>query len=738
MKNQFLSILFIISLFPSESAAQERHHVSRMPEPVVLDGMPNEAAWASVEPLPYKMQMPNFGGPPSERCEVLLAYDNTYLYLAGRFFISDSSLYRPTTYQRDALDATTDFFGIIIDSYNDKENALGFFTTPTGMRWDGAVSNDAQAPPNEFPVNIDWNTFWDAAAARNSEGWFAELRIPWSSLRFQDDNGRVVMGMVSWWYLAAKNEVDMYPLIPLNWGDASSWKPSQMKEFEFEGVYSRKPLYIAPYLLGGVQQTTELDKEGKTYFRDDELVGELGLDLKYSLTSNLTLDLSANTDFAQVEADDQQVNLTRFSLFFPEKRLFFQERASIFDFNFEQFNRLFYSRRIGLDNDGNPVSIFGGARLVGRVGKFDLGFLNMQTAPSDSLNAENFNLLRLRKQVINPYSYVGGMLVNRMDFKGIYNTSYGLDGIFRLFGNDYLTAKWVQSFRDSVDNRFFSLNPSRIFLNWERRQINGFNYNFTFSRAGRDYLPEAGFELRENFTNLMSRLAYGWLFDETSKLLTFQVFLQGQRLHNNDSHAIETANLETGFTGVSKTGWGFQASGVYNREKVNEPFDLSDDVSVLEGDYDFLQLQGFVYSPFQYYFGVLAEVTAGGFFGGNLISVGLEPRMKLSNHLDLTGYYQYNYAHFRNTGQHFTAHVGRIKLLYMLNTRFSASAFIQYNSLEELFGGNVRLRYNHSEGNDLYIVYNDLINNRRSREIPALPFSSERSIVLKYTYTFRL
>lgn len=741
--NSLLSLVFFLFV-ASFSFSQNIIDAQRITGEITFDGNANEVAWDAIKPLDLKMQIPNLGDDPTEKGDMFLAYDDEYLYLGGRLHLSDSSYYRPTTYKRDAFDGTTDYFGMVIDSYNDKENGIAFFTTPTGLRWDGVVWNDAQAAPGEFPVSTDWNTFWDAMTVKTDYGWSVEMRIPWTSIRFQDDNGTVVMGMVFWWYIAAKNEVGMFPLIPMNWGDWSAWKPSKMQEFRFEGVYSKKPLYLTPYVLGGIQQTKDLNEEETEYTTDNDPTFEVGLDLKYSLTSNLTLDITANTDFAQVEADDQQVNLTRFSLFFPEKRQFFQERASIFDFNFEQFNRLFYSRKIGIDDDGNPVRILGGARMVGRVGKFDLGFLNMQTAKSDELNSENFGLLRLRRQLFGQNSYVGGIFTNRLGFDGNYNSTYGVDGIFKVVGDDYLNVKWVQSFEDSLDNEIASLDPSRIFVRWEKRRTTGFNYSATYSRAGKDYSPGMGFELRENFTSLAGRIAYGNLGKADSKLLSWQVWLEGSRVADNTTDTVATANAMLGLQAASKGGWGFYGTLNYNHEYIDEAFELSEADSpsglaeIPVGEYDFLNIQGTLSTPFQYYFVVISTLQAGQFFDGNIFSIDFAPRLKVSNHLDLEGYYQFNRANFSDRNQMFTSHVARLKALYMMNIKFSVAAFIQFNSLGEAYTANIRLRYNPKEGNDLYIVYNDLMNSNRDRELPNLPFSSEKAIVLKYTYTFRL
>ena len=176
----------------------------------------------------------------------------------------------------------------------------------------------------------------------------------------------------------------------------------------FEGIYSSRPVHLSPYLLGGFDQIHSLNADETGYTRVDDTTLDAGFDVKYGITNNLTLDLTVNTDFAQVEADDQQINRTRFNLFFPEKRQFFQERSGIFEFNTGENGRLFHSRRIGLSETGEQLRIIGGGRLTGKVGSWDIGLLNMQTGRYEDIDTENFGVLRLRREVINPYSFAGG------------------------------------------------------------------------------------------------------------------------------------------------------------------------------------------------------------------------------------------------------------------------------------------------------------------------------------------
>lgn len=302
--------------------AKEPIKIQRIKSPVELDGLSNEAAWEGIKSLPMLMRIPDFGSEPSERTEILLGYDDDYLYAAGRFYDSEPSKIQATSFKRDVWTYTTDQMAIILDAFNDNENAVLFSTTPVGIRTDVNILNDAESAPLKN-VNPSWNTFWDVATEQNDEGWYAEMRIPFSSLRFEERDGQTVMGLTAYRWIARKFEMNIFPLIPEKFGTWGAFKPSQMQEFLFEGIKSHNPLYITPYILGGLGQSYELNDAETTYERDDKFVREAGLDVKYGLTNNLTLDVTINPDFAQVEADDQMINLTRYSLFFPEKKTFF-------------------------------------------------------------------------------------------------------------------------------------------------------------------------------------------------------------------------------------------------------------------------------------------------------------------------------------------------------------------------------------------------------------------------------
>lgn len=567
--NVFVFILYVpVYGMQADTRDTSPYVLQRINGEVKLDGMSDEAAWQGIRPLSVVMHIPDFGKEPTERTEILIAYNDNYLYAAGRFYDSEPGKIQSVSKKRDDLGTGNDWFAIVIDTFNDKENALGFFTNPAGLRTDLAVFNDAQG---DYPINLSWNTFWDVATVRNNQGWFAEMRIPFSSLRFQDKDGKVVMGLTTWRWIPRKSEVALFPAISPDRGGWGPYKPSLSQEVVLTGIQSRKPLYIFPYILGGLSRSFEMNDVGTAYQPIDDHAFEAGLDIKYGVTNNLTMDITINTDFAQVEADDEQVNLTRFSLFFPEKRLFFQERSSIFDFNFGEQDQLFYSRRIGI-YDRKPVRIYGGIRLVGRMGSWDLGLINMQTAAVEDLPSENFGVFRVRRQVFNRYSYLGGMVTSRLGVDGSYNIAYGLDGIFRLSKDDYLAFNWGQTFETDAENQLFSMESSRIWLNWERRHSRGLIYNFNYSRSGADYNPGMGFEFRDDFTRFAERIGYGWVPGEKSKFLRHSVTLNGFIFISNQDQAIESSEIGPVYELTTKSGYVGQIGFKRFYENVHEGF----------------------------------------------------------------------------------------------------------------------------------------------------------------------
>jgi hypothetical protein len=740
MENQLILFLLLSLAIPLEPAAQS-DSLFAIPklEGIIFDGWVNEPAWDAVAPVPLVQYEPNAGALPTEKTEIRFGYDDKYFYGSIRAYDREPDGIRANSLYRDRL-AGSDHFEILLDVFNDNETAFVFSTTPTGIRNDVAISNDATGGGISSGnwLNRDFNTFWDAEAHIDEEGWYAEIRIPFSSLRFQERDGKVVMGLSVQRKIARKLERLVFPAIPpkLDW---AFLRPSLAQKILIEGVRPTKTVYVTPYVLGGVERHNELNETQSGYSRMTGFQREIGGDVKFAVTNNLTMDFTVNTDFAQAEADDQLVNLTRFSLFFPEKRQFFQERAGIFDFRTGGLSRLFFSRRIGITGAGNSVPIYGGMRAVGRAGTWDLGLLNMQTQRLDTIPSENFGVLRLRRRVFNPYSFAGGMFTSRMGVDGSRNLAYGVDGIIRLYGDDYLTVQWAQTFDNAPrpDNPIEDLNSGRLALELNRRRREGVGYTFGAIFSGPNYNPGVGFVDRNDFKYGAADISHTWLYDGKSSFIWQRIQIGGLSYLNNQNNAVLSAEAGPEWSFSTRTLNSGEVTIKWVYENLPEDFPLSQKVKVPAGAYHFFRLSGLYSMAGEKVLRTGITMETGTFYDGWLHSVGLTPSWYVSKHLELSLDYLYNHADFPDRGDSFDFHIARLRIGTAVNRKLSTNALVQYNSSVALFSANVRFRYNFREGNDLWIVLNEGINTERRSSVPELPFSDSESVLLKYIHTFQ-
>ncbi len=728
-----LRIVCLLLLLPCISFGQDEPiEIKALTEKIDFDGQLNESFWPEMTSFSTVQHLPFNGEKPSEGEAIYLTYDKDYLYLAAK--IEGQNIQAPSK-KRDEFSLRPDWLGIILDGYNDDENGLGFFTTPSATRTDFTVFEDAVG---EFPVNLDWNTYWDVKTKRFDDHWTVEMRIPFSSLQFQENNGIAEMGLIVWRAIASKNETDTWPLIANEWGDWSNFKPSMARQIRLRNIKSSKPIYVTPYALAGLDRvvTSQSPFEAETGTQM-----AVGADVKYNVTSNLTLDLSVNTDFAQVEVDDAQVNLDRFSLFFPEKRQFFQERAAIFDLRVGGPNRIFYSRRIGIDDDGNLEKIMGGARLTGRIGNYDIGVINMATRHDNWSLKNNFSIIRARKKVLNANSYIGIIGTNKTNFKGENNSVYALDGTFRLRGNHLLQMRWAQSFTNGFENNPLSLKPTRFILNLEKVQFNGFNYDLAIGRRGEDYNPELGFENRTNFTSIFAILGYGWQSKPESKILQQSFRMFNFSFLNNDSMLDETSNMGLQYRVEWKSRFSYYIFSYLRRERLFESVSLLDDFIIQDGLYN-INVWGTGFgTPSARALSYNLNLRAGDLFSSKFFQIENNIEWVVFQDLGVGLFYNYNPI-FKNgwtSDEIIHVHLARLKFLYTLSTKLSLSGFLQATSDGNVGLGNIRFRYNPREGVDLFLVYNNVTELDRlfiQQEIQqSIP---EQVLIAKLTYTFRI
>jgi hypothetical protein len=726
----FLTVVCLLA--PAVAAGQELVELARLGGPVELDGLSNEPAWEAVDPLPLTTHWPRFGGAISERTEIRVAYDDDHIYFAGRFYDSDPAGIRRNSLYRDRWNGD-DAFDIVVDSFNDNETALMFTTTPLGIMIDQEVSNDADPSGGARPLNLEWNGYWDVAARVTQEGWFAEVRIPFSSLGFEVEGERVVMGLIVGRYVSRKDEKYIFPAIPPNW-DMADVKPSQAQDVLITGINEKSPLYVTPYVLGGLDRTREFVEPVRA--PGTEATRRVGLDAKYGLSSNITLDLTLNTDFAQVEADDQQVNLTRFNLFVPEKRRFFQERASIFQFNTGDEGHLFHSRRIGLTEDGMPLPILAGARLTGRLGDWDVAAMDMLVDGDADEPRENAGVLRLRRSVLNDASTLGAMATSRATYDGSVDLAYGLDAALNLFGDEYLTLQWTQTY-DSREGAPEALDAALVRAFWQRRSLNGLGYELEAMRAGPAYDPAMGFMERYDFTAFKTNFTYSWQPGGESLVNRHKAWLTSRLYLRNGDGSVESALQRFRWSTYFRGGSFFNIALNFFYEDLDEPLSFSDDVSVPAGGY-------FGSDVFLYYelnpgarLKGDAVLHAGSYLDGWRGRLSLRPAWVVSSHLTLNLQYDLNRLWFPRRAQSYDADIGRLRVQAALDTHLSLDAFLQYNMAADRLATNLRVRYRLAEGRDLFLVYNAARDLCPAIGDLAVVGRSDQRLLVKYEHTFQ-
>lgn len=705
--------------------------LSHLNHPINFDGYIGEGEWNDIDTLPLISHWPTFSNKPNGRTLFRVAYDDKFIYFSAFCYATPSHTQGPT-FERDSWTLTMDQIAIVLDTYNDNENGVFFVVTPTGSRIDASIRNDAQSSSSSSgSIDTSWNSFWEARVSQDEKGWAVEARIPFTSLRFQPKNENVTMGIIAYRYFAMEKQMDIFPTIPPEWGFFSFVKPSQALDVSFSKNESNRPWFTSPYILAAAgHHHNELNEK----VNDNRITA--GLDVQHALTDNMNMDLTLNTDFAQVEADNRVVNLSRFSIFFPEKRRFFLERSSIMDFGFENNNRLFYSRRIGI-NDGKIIPLWGGGRIVGRLGNYDVGIMSMQSQKKDDLPSENFGVVRLRRKIGKNNSYIGGILTTRTDWKENKNIAYGIDGIIKLFGSDYLKINLANTYNSSdtlVYDNFLS-DRKRIYIMWEKRSQVGFNYSLSYSQVDNQYSPGLGFEARNDFKAVGNRASYGW-FPKNKSLRYISFNVNATAYFSNTSG--NTESLLTAPSFYAEWNKNSSVTLTFNRfyDNVYAAFNLSDAVTIGAGKYINYDITLNAQTPSVNFINTSVYSTIGTFYGGNRITAGFSPSYTVSKFVTLSGFYEYNHVSFQNAPT-YIAHMGRLKLSTSLNVKLSVNAFLQINSLTHQSAINFRFRYNSKDGNDFYLVYNETLNNQ-NRTNPKLQFSDYRAVILKYIYTFHL
>ncbi len=693
-------------------------------ERIRLDGILDESFWR-LAPVATELrqQEPLEGSPATEKTEIRIVYDDENLYVGVLAYdaspegIISRILQRDRVMESDPFRGTPQFGGddavaILFDPFHDHRNATVFATNPNAAEFDATLTDEGR----EF--NIDWRGVWEVRAQRVGEGWSAEFSIPFRTLRYPTTSAGEPWGFNVYRVIRRKNEEVLWS----SWSRDNGGFHRVSRAGHLEGLTdlprSSFNLDLKPYVLGGVteeQELTEVDTDPEV---------QVGLDAKYEVRPGLVLDATLNTDFAQVEADDEQVNLTRFSLFFPEKREFFLENSGIFEFGFRPGFEpppflLFFSRRIGIAEDGE-VPVMGGVRLTGRVGGQTIGVLDVVTDSAFEDPKTNFAVLRVKRD-IGGRNYVGAMITDRRYHTG-WNTAGGID--FSFWPSNALNLQGFAAATGTSGEGGDDV-AYRAAVDYQQDQ---YGLSAGFLTIGPEATADVGFITRTDIRRSegMLRLTPR---PKALGLRKIDMYVFGQYLTRVDwvlqDWAIGPAFSPEWNSGESLTLF-YQAG--FNR--IEESFELSDDVEVPPGDYDLWQFGWFLNTSRNRPVVVGSFGALQGTFGGHIHSVSGDLTLNPNANLSFTARYGRNWVDV--PGGSFTADLASIRISYAFSVKLFANALLQYNNLDNSVSANVRINFIHSPGSDLFFVYNE----QRGTDDSLWTFDN-RGAVVKLTYLKR-
>jgi hypothetical protein len=709
----------------------------------VIDGNVTEAEWALAPPFTaFVQQEPNEGEPATERTEVRFLIDRQHLYVAVICYDSTPGEIVVSESRRDANLADTDSIEILLDTFNDGQNGFVFGTNPFGIELDGQVMGEGQTAAGGFiqsgvggsqrgqvrGFNANWDADWTVRARTTERGWEAEFAIPLRTLRYNPGTDRT-WGLNVMRNIRRKNEQVFLSPVPRGY---SLYRVSASGKLNGLSLPTRRDLRFLPYVSGSVND----DKTLRTNRVDRG--GRLGIDAKWGVRADLTLDATINTDFAQVEADEEQVNLTRFALFFPEKRPFFLENAQLFQVGQPQAVDLFFSRRIGLDPTGQPIDIIGGARLSGKLGGgYNVGLLNLQTDDAfdprtgDPLAAgNNFTVVRLQREVGR--SNFGGILVNRQGVGSLapgddFNRAYAVDAAWQASPNGRLFAFLART--DSPTAKGGSDYAGRAYYNYAGPV---WSTAAGYSQVGERFNPEVGFLQRKAYRRVESR--YGFQYQpkrwpsirRLASSLNHNVYLDLQnRLESTYGHwhVFEVQPLSGGrITYTMDIG----------QDRPLRPFTVYQDIAgrrVIIPPGEYVSWTGgleYISDP-SAPMNVSVQTKNGKFYDGDhwgfefLLGARVGARLLSSigwNHDDI----KLPFGDFRND-------LIPLNIGYSFTSLASLQGLIQYNRQTASISSNIRLALLNRSGTGWFAVYND----RRDTSDLTTDTLLGRSFIVKYT-----
>ena len=727
-----------------------RAQASELAAPPVVDGRLDDDAWSGLEPLEgFTQREPVEGQPVSQPTEVRVGYDDAALYIGAWLFDEDPSGIVTGQTLRDASLDDSDAFVVVLDTYLDRQNALVFGTTPAGIEYDGQVTGEGvgggrgggrQQRGSAGGFNLNWDASWEVATSRDDRGWYAEMRIPFSTLRY-GAGGAQDWGLNLERKIRRNSEQSMWAPLPRQFG---VYRISLAGTLALEAP-ARRTVSISPYaLVDGFRDYGVPSPE-------TEFGQQIGGDAKIGLNQSLTLDLTVNTDFAQAEVDDQQVNLTRFSLFFPEKRAFFLENAGTFAVGASRSAELFFSRRIGLQG-GREVPIQAGARMTGKVGAFQVGMLNIQTDEAFHFDdvtgageriapANNFGVLRAYREFGNR-SQLGTIFVSRLNTADAedHNLTYGIDG--RLGIGEALTFDGWASLtttpvRDGEETSGSGFNGGEYgFAGGMRYVTRDWQVTTGFRQIGDAFNPEVGFVNRRGYRQLNWRFLRHLRTDGVPWFREFRPHISGNSWWTlggfNESYLLHFDNHFQFENGAFFQLPGFNFTG----EGLERPFAIREDIVIPSGTYHNVDWEFRANTNRGAPLSLSVGWELGGFYSGTRFGPNATLAYRYGDKLSAS--FITNYFDVRLDEGSFRTAVLRFNASYSFTPRVYLQANVQYNDDTKDVGSNVRFAWLDTAGTGLYIVWNDTSHTGSLERTGIMAGPKQRQLVVKYSRLFNL
>jgi hypothetical protein len=689
--------------------------------PVRIDGSLDDEVWRSAPPVGGFVQSePQEGDPASEETEVRLAYDSKNLYVAAYCHDRNPEGIVVNEIRKDFLGRDQDTFEVILDTFADRRNGFIFMTNPAGARSDQQITNEGRE------ANMSWDAVWTVRTSRVSDGWIVEMALPFNSLRF-DMSRSPTWGINFSRRIRRKNEVDYWAPVP------RSYALSRVSlAGDLEGLPSARPgrnLRVKPY----VAASTVRPAGGESFDRD----ANVGLDVKYGITRSLTLDATANPDFSQVEADELQVNLTQFSQFYPEKREFFLENSGIFYVG-DGASRVsyltpspdtdllvFFSRRIGLDSEGNPIPIAAGGRLTGHLAGLSLGALSVQTERAGEIPANNYTVIRVRKDVF-ANSDVGAVFMTRQSTEnsGDFNRIYGMDANIRLWGNVDWSSYVLKTATPGLSSGQYAFRST---LN---REGNFFHFKGGVMSLGDHFNNELGYYRRIGVIK--------YLLDTGFRPRLKALQRRGIRemhphiiasIFTDQSGDLVARQLHIGYTFFFNSGGWLEFIALPEYQLLTEPFLIHrGSPPIPEGGYSWLRYQVWISTDDSRMLSASIRPTIGGLWSGTQRSVQAEVNFKPSHKFNFSLGVQRTDASLEQPLTDFVTSIWTMRANYSFTTNMFFDSFVQYNRDRDMVNANIRFNIIHHPLSDLFVVYNE-----QRFTTPENPIPAGRGFIVKFT-----